>query len=449
MIRTRADRLRALWRQPALTVVRVGLLRWHRPAMAMIVIIIGVVVAFTAGLSGCATYRPSEIERFPIELRSIAPDERHVDVSTWPMCMVDSHLVAKDRALHLSPVDSHTATKPTTVAGLCDRRWLGWGAVDDATVPLIFAVHGFGDHAGSFAVLGEAMEARSIAVLAFDQAGFGLNEDRSFWPGSERLIDDVAVALESFRKLWPDRSIWILGKSMGGAVAWLSLGEHSLDVNGAVLLAPAVWGWSRQSWLQRYGLKAFRTLAPDRAFSAAWMRRVDIQPTNDAEIVARIRNDRIVLRFARLEALYGVSMLMDRAAEMDPRRVAVPVYVVAGGRDEVIRPHAVCAWVKGLSWPDSVRADWRSDAYHMLTRYSGREAIFDDLARLVHDQLAAFQAVAELRKGRMASGKANVNETLKGTSSVPALDKKWLSMQALEQQACNSPDPRAQRIARQ
>src|ERR1700759_2799549 len=85
-----------------------------------------------------------------------------------------------------------------------------------------------------------------IATYAYDQRGFGAATERGFWPGRAALAADAATASRILRRLYPGVSLYLLGDSMGGAVAVAAMtGESGTpvpDVDGVILTAPAVWG---------------------------------------------------------------------------------------------------------------------------------------------------------------------------------------------------------------
>lgn len=443
--------------------------------VAVAIALFGTAVA--GGLAGCATVSPSHEDVWPAAVLEGAEDPALWPVAERPGCDewgAGRHVLGVDRAAPteakrvagFQPPDLGAGpdpSRPTNVqppagavvgadrrqtdaelALFCERRWLAWGDVSVPQTPLVLALHGFGDHAGSLAVLGDGLALRGLAMLAYDQAGFGLDRRRSFWPGDAALIDDATAALRRLREVWPERPIWLVGKSMGGAVAWIVTSERSPAVDGVVLIAPAVWGWSRQGFIQRHALRWLATWAPQRAFSAEWMRRIDVRPTDDRAIIAALRDDRIVLRFARLEALYGVSRLMDRAAAIapEPGGWQTTVVVFAGGRDEVIRPRALCEWLRSRSWPDEMRGRWWPEGYHMLTRYTGRESVFDALAEVIR--------LSVPRQTTSDSGDDRRGAALRGEAVGPERGvREWgVSMAELAALVCAAPDPRKERLRR-
>ncbi|MEJ0071172.1 MAG: alpha/beta fold hydrolase [Pseudomonadota bacterium] len=61
-----------------------------------------------------------------------------------------------------------------------------------------------------------------IATYAYDQRGFGGAPDRGRWAGTPQLAADVASAAALLRGRYPGVPLYLLGESMGGAVAILA-----------------------------------------------------------------------------------------------------------------------------------------------------------------------------------------------------------------------------------
>ncbi|MEX0758101.1 MAG: alpha/beta fold hydrolase, partial [Tistlia sp.] len=84
---------------------------------------------------------------------------------------------------------------------------------------VILALHGFNDHSGAFASPAPALAARGFAVYAYDQRGFGAGPNPGLWAGAGRLAEDARQALALLAERHPGRPLYLLGESMGAAVA--------------------------------------------------------------------------------------------------------------------------------------------------------------------------------------------------------------------------------------
>jgi alpha-beta hydrolase superfamily lysophospholipase len=118
-------------------------------------------------------------------------------------------------------------------------------------------------------------------------------------------------------------------------------------------------------------------------------------PTDDAHALRQLHEDPLVIHRARVDVLWGLADLMDAAASA-PVPAAVPVLILYGARDEIVRPQAMCAWVQSLSPNGSWRLAFYPEGWHLLTRDRG--------AHIVHDDLTAWFARPGVRLPSDADG---------------------------------------------
>jgi alpha-beta hydrolase superfamily lysophospholipase len=258
------------------------------------------------------------------------------------------------------------------------RAWLP----DAAPAAVILAVHGLGDHAGSFETTGSFLAASGFAVYAFDQRGFGRTAQRGIWAGGDRMADDVHEVARLLRLRHPDARLYGLGESMGGAVLLHALHRHPPGwIDGAALLAPAVWSRAEMSWYARMPMRVFAHSWRGMKLSGRITGRV---PTDDAQALRQRHEDPLVIQRVRVDMLWGLADLMDAATSepAPPAPPAVPVLVLYGAHDEIVPREAVCAWIQ-TSGPNGDRQlAFYPDGWHLLTR--------DRNARTVHGDLAAW-----------------------------------------------------------
>jgi acylglycerol lipase len=259
---------------------------------------------------------------------------------------------------------------------------------------VVLAVHGFNDYGASFDVLARALVQDGTAVYAYDQRGFGATEPKGIWAGQETMVSDLGVVARLLRERYPDIPLYVVGKSMGGAVTIAALtGAEPLPVDGAVLIAPAIWGRKIMPWYQRASLSAARWLLPRLSFSGKTARRIGVRASDDPEVLRALSLDPLVQKEARVDTLYGLSELMNTALARAPG-IEVPTLLLYGAQDQVIPPPAMCRLLARLNGDEM---PWRMVAYpqgyHMLTRYTGAATTHADISAWLQDP-----------KGRLPSG---------------------------------------------
>lgn len=265
---------------------------------------------------------------------------------------------------------------------------------DGATLPLsvwrpqgapravVLALHGFNDYRQAFAEVGPFLAAQDIITYAYDQRGFGATPRRGIWPGAETLVNDARTVTALLRARHPDRPLYLLGESMGGAVAMSVLAETPAAADGTALVAAAVWGRTTMNPLQRGALWLLAHSVPGLRLSG---RGLGFTASDNEAMLRALRADPLVLKETRADALWGLTTLMDQALAAAPGLTA-PALVLYGERDEIIPRRPTCRMLAVL--PAAVRVAIYPGGYHMLTRDLGARVVLDDLAAWLADPAA-------------------------------------------------------------
>src|SRR6266852_6438828 len=232
------------------------------------------------------------------------------------------------------------------------RKWLP----RDGVAAVILALHGFGDYSHAFAMPAARWAERGIATYAFDQRGFGGAPGRGLWAGEARLAVDAIEASRILRQIHPGRPLYLLGESMGGAVALLAMtgtlpgvnagpaGNAVAAADGLILSAPAVWGRATMDLGPRLALFAGVRLFPDMSVTGSGLR---IMASDNIPMLQALAKDPLVLKGARLDTVYGLVDLMDDAFAAAPRLDA-PTLLLYGAHDEVIPRRPIAAFAAQL-----------------------------------------------------------------------------------------------------
>jgi alpha-beta hydrolase superfamily lysophospholipase len=247
---------------------------------------------------------------------------------------------------------------------------------------VFLALHGFNDYRKAFVGPGRYFANHGILTVAYDQRGFGETAERGLWPDGDTLERDATTLAGLLCRQYPGVPLYLLGESMGGAVSMLASREAGAGcIRGLILVAPAVWGWSVMPFWQAGLLRIAAWLFPARTVTGE---SLDILPSDNLEMLRALGRDPLVIKATRLDTVYGLTGLMDRAYHAGPA-LTVPVLLLYGEHDEVIPRSAVCRMVSGL--PDTAGSTWQTvlypDGYHMLTRDLQAAAVLEDIVAWV------------------------------------------------------------------
>lgn len=256
------------------------------------------------------------------------------------------------------------------------RVWLPPDGV--AVQATVVAVHGFNDYSNAFAEVGPFLAERGVAVYAYDQRGFGNAPNRGLWAGSEGLAGDLLTVARLVERRHPDVPLYVLGESMGGAVAMVAATSAAAPpMDGLVLSAPAVWARDTMPAYQRLGLWFAARLVP-------WMtvtgRGLDIMPSDNVEMLRALSADPTVIKETRVDTIEGLVDLMDAALAAAPR-LHLPVLVLYGENDEIIPPEPTYRMIANLpDNPAPQRIAIYPEGWHMLMRDLQAEVVLNDIA---------------------------------------------------------------------
>ena len=109
---------------------------------------------------------------------------------------------------------------------------------------VIVALHGMNDYSNAFChARAHGGRRKAITTYAYDQRGFGRSPQIGIWPGSDLMRRDLSDFVDVVRMRHPGVPVFVLGESMGGAVAMTAFASDTPPkADGLILVAPAVWG---------------------------------------------------------------------------------------------------------------------------------------------------------------------------------------------------------------
>ena len=277
-------------------------------------------------------------------------------------------------------------------ARLAIRSWLP--AAEPRAV--ILAVHGFNDYGNFFKDPGAFLAAQGYAAYAYDQRGFGESPSPGLWPGTEALAGDLGVVVRLLKARHGGRPIFVVGTSMGAAVALVALtGPEPPAIDGVVLSAPAVWARSTMPFYQRGALWLASHTLPWMKVTGQGLR---IRASDNLEMLRALSRDPLVIKETRVDAVHGLADLMDAALEAAPR-LATPALVLYGARDQVIPGDPVQRMIRSLpeTGAERRRIAYYENGWHMLLRDLQGPVVWRDIQSWIENKDAPLPSGADER----------------------------------------------------
>lgn len=254
------------------------------------------------------------------------------------------------------------------------------------TKAVLIALHGFNDYGKSWETPGQFWASQGLATYAYDQRGFGQTDQPGLWHGGQTLVEDLKDVVTLLRRRHPGLPVFVVGESMGGAVAMIAMADSEPPlIDGLILSAPAVWGRSTMNLASRTGLWAL-------SHSVPWLRLsgkgLNIKASDNMEMLRALSKDPLVIKETRIDAIHGLVDLMD-SAQAAAGNIRVPTLVLYGEKDEIVPPEATDKMIAHLHHPgDFLSVAIYPQGYHMLMRDLQAEIVLKDVVAWVahHDQ---------------------------------------------------------------
>ena len=216
----------------------------------------------------------------------------------------------------------------------------------DATTPRATALvsHGYAEHGGRYDHVARALNDAGLTVYAIDHRGHGHSEgERGDVGGWESVVADFDRLVDRAVEEGGDRPRFLVGHSMGGAIAIAYAEAHQDRLAGVSLSAPAI-------------------VFPPEILALADLPEIPDLPLADAvssdpAVVAAYKADPLVYQGppprGMIEAMATAGTLVERLPE-----ITIPVQVMHGSSDLLIPVEAYRAVVAGVSSTDVVARLW-------------------------------------------------------------------------------------------
>lgn len=259
---------------------------------------------------------------------------------------------------------------------------------------IVIGLHGFNDYSNAFAAPAKFWATRGITTYAYDQRGFGAAPHVGRWAGTAAMVDDALSMARQARRRHPGVPVYFVGVSMGGAVAMLAMTRDGPDkniVDGAVLVAPAVWGRRHMNVFQRGALWFFSHTVPWFPLTGQGL---NIKPSDNTEMLRALGRDPLVLKQSRVDAVHGLVGLMDQAFA-SASKLNAPALVLYGGKDEIVPSGPSLEALNIMARRKTTRIAVYGGGYHMLLRGLKADTVLGDIAVWLLDRRAPLPSHAD------------------------------------------------------
>ena len=215
------------------------------------------------------------------------------------------------------------------------------------TKGMLVVVHGLKDHSARYADFAMGLAKRGFSVRSYDHRGHGRSD------GKSQRVDqftDFVSDLDSFvkrsKQAEPNIPVFVLGHSMGGAIATGYAIDHQADIAGLVLSAPALA--TDASGATKGGAHFASALFPGAGVAALPIDKFSRSPA----VIADAKKDPLVDQSdVPARTIAGLLDMMDYIAA-NRAKFKLPVLDMHGKIDEITLPAGSKTFVGGIASKD-------------------------------------------------------------------------------------------------
>jgi len=251
----------------------------------------------------------------------------------------------------LQPVSMPYSSSQVTAYTIDENRQpvvVAWKAANPTAV--LVAIHGFGLHKCAFKQFAQRMQQDGISTYALDVRGFGgwMQSDRRSPVSFPDTMQDLRMVVESIRQEAPDTPIFLMGESMGGAIALSFAAANPVMVEGVISSVPSN--------------ERFRPLRTAARIAASYILSAGGKINLGNVLVSRVTKNEVIRRSwqndeqAKLKVtvqdLLRINGFMKGSRNMARQIDKLPVLFVQGHRDDLVKPAGTQKLFNDLSTKD-------------------------------------------------------------------------------------------------
>ena len=235
---------------------------------------------------------------------------------------------------------------------------------------IVVCFHGAGGQGQFFALFADRLAPRGAAVFVADYRGHGLSGGpMGDFASFQTLLDDCHEVVEHARMRFPGLPVFILGESMGGAMAVNYTAQHPDIVHALILFSPALRftksaiPFAELLKLPYYLLVAL--LAPEKAV-------IPITGQENRGIKNPIhvefdRTDPQHLKFISPRYFLQLNKCMGIAFNDCPQKIHAPTILFQGGQDPAISPGGARQFIANLAANDKELVFYPKGFHSLIT----------------------------------------------------------------------------------
>lgn len=226
----------------------------------------------------------------------------------------------------------------------------GWIAPSVKTQGVILAIHGLSLNSGSYESFGNEMALRGLPTFAIDVRGFGKWNQNGTHTNLDltNTVQDVHKAILSIKQHFAGAPVFLVGESMGGAVAITAAAQKPDFIAGVIASVPSGERFEEKKVKLKVGTKYL--LNPKQQLDVT--SQVVNKSVSNEEIRRLWLDDPLNRLHLSAKELLQFQKFMDSGIKHARLLDKVPVLIVQGCRDNLVKPQGTIALYNQVATQD-------------------------------------------------------------------------------------------------
>lgn len=245
---------------------------------------------------------------------------------------------------------------------------------------VLLLVHGYGEHAGRYRHVAEALTNAGYAVYGIDHRGHGKSEgERVYFQSFEEPVEDLRLLFNIVKKAHPTRPIYMLGHSMGSLIALLFAVRYQDDLAGLIISGSATNAEEGSTPLMVIVGSLLAKVVP----TARLLAPVAPDALTRDEAMLKLHADDPLNDFGNMRLGMAKGMIdVGRALRKDVSALKLPILVIHGEDDKLTPISGAHAVYNGASSRDKTLKTYPLMRHEVLNEIEREQVIADVLAWL-------------------------------------------------------------------
>jgi alpha-beta hydrolase superfamily lysophospholipase len=231
---------------------------------------------------------------------------------------------------------------------------------------ILIAVHGFGLHKGAYKQFAEQMQQDRVSTYALDVRGFGgwMQPGKNSAVSFGKTMQDLRTLVRSIREEHPTTPIFVLGESMGGAIALSFAAADPNMIDGVISAVPSYERFHPLRTAARIAVSYILGGGGKISLNNVMVDRA----TKDKQVRTTWESDSQAKLRVSLRDLLRFNSFMKASSNTSREIKRLPVLIVQGHKDELVKPAGTEKLYDELTTKDK----------QMLERANGEHLTFEE-----------------------------------------------------------------------